>query len=349
MIMNILVLGSLSHLATNFIIKYGDNFKSIVSIDNVSYCSQSTWTIMPFVQKAEYKFIRADINDMNLENVIVVNSITHILNCAASTHVDKSYEDFSNFSKDNIKLVCHLMNAMKSLKLLNYKVKLIHLSTDEVYGDNYETPRTENDLLSPSNPYSSSKASGDMIINSYCYSYNMWKDVVVLRPNNLAGLFQYPDKILPLFYNRIVENKEVIIHGSGNQTRCFISTEHVCDAIFILLINSKIWNPCTKNIFYNVSYNSQTGISVNNIYTIIKNITNVNHNKLVYSEDRPYNDKRYMISNIKIANLFESFKINNNKKNIMLINKFFYAMNSNSEDAIKLAINQMSNLYLSVQ
>ncbi len=345
--MNILILGSLSHLSTNFILKYANLCNKIIAIDSISYCSQSTEIILNCIRDSNclYKFIRADATRLDLENIIVLNSITHILNTAASTHVDKSYENFSNFSKDNIELVVKLMKTMKCLKEINYNIKLLHLSTDEVYGDYYNSSRTENDLLSPTNPYSSSKASGDMIINSYCYSYNMWRDIIVLRPNNLAGLFQYPDKIIPLFYKNIIQNKEIIIHGSGEQTRCFISTEHVCDAIFIFLCNSNLWHSNTNNIFYNVSYNNQSGVSVNNIYTMIKNIVNKNHSKLIYSRDRPYNDKKYMISNNKLVNILETFKLNKNKKNINRINTFLYIINSNSEDAVKLAVNQMLSLY----
>lgn len=345
--MNILILGSLSHLSTNFILKYANLCNKIVAIDNVSYCSQSKEIIVDCVKDSGcvYKFIKADANKLDLENIIVLNSITHILNTAASTHVDKSYESFSDFSKDNIELVVNLMNTLKCLNDIKYNVKLLHLSTDEVYGDYYNSCRTENDLLSPTNPYSSSKASGDMIINSYCYSYNMWRNVIVLRPNNLAGIFQYPDKIIPLFYKNIIQNKEIIIHGSGEQTRCFISTEHVCDVIFILLCNSNLWYENNNNIFYNLSYNNQSGVSVINVYLIIKNIVNANHNKLIYSKDRPYNDKKYMISNNKLVNLLETFKHNKNKKNINRINSFLYVINSNSEDAVKIAINQMLNLY----
>ncbi len=334
--MNILIIGGLSHLATNFILLHRNKFKYVVVIDKVSYCSQSKENIKMLANKV----IWMDAVNVDIENVVVFHNIDCIFNAAASTHVDKSYEDISIFSNDNIKLVCKLMETIVSLKKLNKQVKLLHMSTDEVYGDDYKDNnsgnRSEQDYLSPTNPYSATKASGDMIINSYCYSYNLWKDIIVLRPNNLAGFFQYPDKIIPLFYNKIKNNKDVYIHGLGQQKRCFISTKIVCDIILVLLTNNIKWDSSKyKSVFYNVGYNCQNGVKVIDIFHIVKNLVNVDYTaNYIISEDRPYNDKIYRICNKKIINLLSSFE-----KNI-LIDKILISMNETSEDAIKQAIDE---------
>ena len=206
-------------------------------------------------------------SDADLENIVVLHSINLILNTAASTHVDRSYTHFNEFIHDNVNCVSALMDTMVSLKKLNYQVKVIHLSTDEVYGDNYETVRFESDMLNPTNPYSASKASGDMIINSYCNSYNLFEDILVLRPNNMAGCFQYPDKVIPLFIDKILKNETISIHGDGEQKRCFISTEFVSEIIFTLFSISHLWD---NELFYNVGFNDQSGLSVNDLYNTIK-------------------------------------------------------------------------------
>lgn len=344
--MNLLVIGSLSHLATNFILKYGIRFNKIIAIDRVSYCSQSKEIINSMALSGTfpyYKFIEIDATDADIENIVIFHSITHILNCAASTHVDKSYEDTSIFSKDNIELVSKLMQSIVELKKLKYDVYVIHLSTDEVYGDDYATPRKEVDMLSPTNPYSATKASGDMIINSYCYSYNLWNNIIVLRPNNMAGLYQYPDKIIPLFYRLIKKNKLVNIHGNGLQKRCFILTEHICDIIFVLLLNSNLWDGSSKNIFYNVAYNRLDGVKVIDVYNIIKSIINKDHSNVNYIRDRPYNDKKYTICNNKLINLLSQIKkqTSNIYGNKQMIDHIFNILSENSEDAIKYVINQM--------
>lgn len=339
--MNILIVGGLSHLGTNFILSHGDEFNKIVLIDKVSYCSQSKEIIEGRVSKC----IWLDANVVDLEAVIVFHGIQLILNLAASTHVDKSYSDFSTFSNDNINLVTHIMETIKRLKELKYIVKLIHVSTDEVYGDNYidsdNSNRTESDLLSPTNPYSATKAAGDMIINSYCYSYNFWPDVLVLRPNNLAGPFQFPDKIIPLFYNRIRNGDPVHIHGDGQQKRCFVSTSLVCDIISILIKNRKQWPAESKNVFYNIGYNSQAGITVLDIYKIVEQLVNPSDPPgYIFSKDRPYNDRLYRVCNKKIANLLASFNLDHRNINIVL-----HKLNHTSADAIKHAINQIEYLY----
>lgn len=345
--MNLLILGALSHLSVNFIKKYSIYFKDIIALDKISYCSQPKEIIESYITK----FIEIDIAKADLENIIIFHSIGLILNTAASTHVDRSYTHFDEFIHDNVNCVSSLMDTMVSLKTLNYKVKLIHLSTDEVYGDKYDTVRSESDMLNPTNPYSASKASGDMIINSYCNSYNLFKDIVVLRPNNMAGCFQYPDKIIPLFVKKIIENETVFIHGDGEQKRCFISTNFVAEIIFTLFILSNLWD---DELFYNVGLNDQSGLTVNNVYNVIKHtliesrcIKDVNKLKPpVFSEDRPYNDKIYKVSNIKLCKFLEQCsiicEIENTSVN-SIIKKVLYKMNQTSSDSVKNTVINIIN------
>jgi dTDP-glucose 4,6-dehydratase len=350
--MNILVLGALSHLGVNFIRKYSKYFKHVIAVDKVSYCSQSKEIINGYISK----FIEIDIVEADLENIIVFHSISLILNTAASTHVDRSYTHFDEFINDNINCVSTIMNTMVSLKKLKYEVKMIHLSTDEVYGDNYDTLRCETDMLNPTNPYSASKASGDMIINSYCNSYNLFKDIIVLRPNNMAGCFQYPDKVIPLFIEKILNNETVYIHGNGEQKRCFISTKFVSEIIFTLFTMSNMWD---DELFYNVGFNDQSGLSVNSVYKTIKytlvELNAINYTKSIddlkypiFSNDRPYNDKIYKISNEKLCNFLEkcSIQCKEDKVNKVvdtMIKKVLYKMNQTSLDSVENTVKSIIN------
>lgn len=345
--MNLLVLGALSHLSVNFIKKYSIYFKDIIALDKVSYCSQPKEIIESHITK----FIEIDIAVADLENIIVFHSIDLILNTAASTHVDRSYTHFNEFVHDNVNCVSSLMDTMVSLKNLKYKVKLIHLSTDEVYGDKYDSVRSESDMLNPTNPYSASKASGDMIINAYCNSYNLFRDIIVLRPNNMAGCFQYPDKIIPLFVKKIIENENVFIHGDGEQKRCFISTKFVADIIFTLFLVSNLWD---NELFYNVGLNDQSGLSVNNVYNVIKHtlkdarvIKDVKGLKPpIFSEDRPYNDKIYKVSNVKLCNFLEQCSTVCDISNNFISNrvkKVLYKMNQTSSDSVKNTVINIIN------
>jgi len=354
---NILILGGLSHLATNFIINEYGFFEKILAIDKYSYCSQSIDNISNI---GNCIFIRRDANDVDIYEIAISHNIDIILNTAASTHVDKSYSDIDEFNSNNIKLVIHILEAMRKLKKVKKDIKLIHLSTDEVYGDCYNSPRKEQDSLNPTNPYSATKAAGDMLINSYIFSYNL-DNIIILRPNNMVGPFQYPDKIVPLFVNKLSKGEPVTIHDNGVQKRCFISTEHLCHIIRVIIQGICYLDmPLDKkNYVYNVGYNCQAGISVNNIYNIIKTRLGSSDAKALYSKGRPYNDKLYMIDNSNLSELLSKiydrcnhFVINMPAsyddykfyKNLLLdIKKTFLIFSERSEDAIKLYLEHIIN------
>jgi dTDP-glucose 4,6-dehydratase len=311
MIMHALILGALSHLGTNFILSHGHKYK-ITALDRDSYCSQSKDLINPHVDK----LIICDITNANIVSIVVWNEIDVIFNFAASTHVDRSYMKPNEFIHDNITAVEHIMNSLVELKKMHCMPYTIHLSTDEVYGDDYATPRSESDRMNPTNVYSATKSSGDMIINSYIKSFGV--NCLVLRPNNLAGLYQYPDKILPLFIKKIMSNDTIQVHGTGMQTRCFVSTEFVCDIINHLALVKP------ESQFLNIGYNCQVGLSVLDIIELISAMTKKTAN-VVYTEDRPYNDTHYSIDNSRLASVIQDEKI-------------LMGLNETSVDAVKQMI-----------
>lgn len=290
--MNILVLGALGHLGTNFIISQSKHYEVIVGVDRVSYCSQKK----SLVENHLTKFIQGDFTKVNLFDLIIWNDIDLVLNAAGSTHVDRSYTHQDEFIHDNIVAVEYLMQTMAKLP----NCRLIHLSTDEVYGDNYESPRKETDMLQPTNFYSATKASGDMIIQSNIKAYNM-TNVLVLRPNNLTGSHQYPDKVIPLFTKQIINGETIKVHDFGTQRRCFISTLFVCDIISELFYRSYRWPE--DNPFINVGYVDQTGVSVLELVTILQKKIKKYDSNLEFVKGRIYNDKHYMVCTYKLRKL----------------------------------------------
>lgn len=316
--MKLLILGCLSHLGVNFIKYLTENGYSydIVGVDKISYCSQSHHLIDKYPIKV---FIQADILSLDLEDIINTYQINIVINCAAETHVDRSYTHMREFINSNILLVDKLINCIISLKKSNKEIKLIHFSTDEIYGDKYSTHRKETDMPNPTNPYSATKASGDMIINGYINSYNLLNDILVLRPNNLCGMYQYHDKVIPLFFKNIIQGKCLIIHGDGNQRRNFILTEDVCRLILLICIDFKnfvkIKNKYNNaNAVVNVSTSDSFGISILNLAILFKTELKKD-NEIIFSRDRPHNDKYYMISNDLLKKIIQEL-INKPSNNI---------------------------------
>ena len=313
--MNVLITGALSHLSINFLLNY--KYNKIVAIDKISYCSQNK-NLLP----KDIIFIEDDINNINLSKILNKYKINIIINCLASTHVDRSYTHFDEFINSNIKAIHNILEAIKSTN-----IKLIHISTDEVYGGDKDKVFTELDMLNPTNPYSASKVSSEMLINSYIYSYNI--DCVILRPNNFIGKFQYHEKVIPKFIYRMINNLPIEIHGDGNQIRDFISTLEVAKTIYTFSYKNYkgIYNVGTTNsitinelgeyIFKYLKLHNKTELSK---YTYKKYVT-----------DRPYNDFRYKIDTSKL----NSIGINIQQDLYVILN-----------DVIKHYIDMYENFYI---
>ena len=300
--MNILITGSLSHLAINYIKLYYKHFNKLILIDKQEYCSNST-TLLPISDKIIN--IYQDVNNLDILTILEENEIDIVLNCAASTHVDRSYLFYNEFIDNNIILIYKLLESVKSYTKLK---KFIHISTDEVYGGSKKKIFNEESPLNPTNLYSSSKASSDMILNSYKYSYNI--PIIIIRPNNLYGRYQYREKVIPKFIHKLLNNQPLEIHGSGEQIRDFIYVETICKAIQFLITDVDTYSGT-----FNVGVNNP--MTINKLAELIfntlekKKLTLLNKNNYKKNiKDRPYNDLRYVLNCDKIKKL--KFKIENN-------------------------------------
>ncbi len=304
--MNILITGSLSHLAINFIKLYYKDFNKLVLIDAISYCSNDK----KYIPKLDNIInIYENINNINIFDILEEYKIDIFLHCAASTHVDRSYVHYNEFIDNNITAV---HNILESIRKYNKLKKFIHISTDEIYGGHKNKKFNETSKFNPTNPYASSKASSEMIINSYVYSYKL--PIIIIRPNNLFGKYQYREKVIPKFVYKLINNKPITIHGDGKQIRDFIYTEDICKVINFF-INSNI-NEGT----YNAGVENPIDINklAYEIFNIVKKRKMTKLDKTNYKinvKDRLYNDKRYKLNCSKLNNL--GFQIENNwEKNI---------------------------------
>lgn len=298
--MNILVTGGCGFIGSNFLnfaIRKYKNY-NFINIDAMYYCASHENIDEECRNATNYKFIEGNINDINLIKYILKSeNITHIIHFAAQSHVDNSFSNSVDYTTDNVRGT-HIL--LESIRTVNKNIVFFHFSTDEVYGESEtdEEPKHEGSVLSPTNPYAASKAAAEMYVNAYKHSYGL--KTIITRCNNVYGRNQYPEKLIPKFIKLIREGKKCTIHGNGSMLRSFIHVDDVCNAVDFIMHSGKIGE------IYNIGSdekNEQSVIEVTKmLIRIIKNDDTYN-NYIEYVEDRPFNDKRYYITNIKLRNL----------------------------------------------
>jgi len=289
----VIITGGLGFIGSN-LINILKNKYYIVNIDKITYASNFK-NIDPCIKN--YKFYKQDINNkIFIKNILKKYSPSIIFNLAAETHVDRSIDGPEQFIKSNILGVYNLLESIRNYKK---KIKLIHISTDEVYGDikkNYKSK--EQDAYNPSSPYSASKASGDLLIKSYIRTYKI--PAIITNCCNNFGPNQYPEKLIPTIIYNILNKKPIPIYGKGNNIREWIYVKDHCDALIKIAEKGVIGE----------NYNIGSGIVLNNIHIakkIISSFKKINYNKNIKSKiffvkDRPGHDLRYCLDSSKIKN-----------------------------------------------
>ena len=306
---NLLITGGCGFIGSNYINyifnKYDDY--NIINIDAMYYCASEN-NINEEVRNSErYKLIKGNLCSYDLVYHIVNDyKIDYIIHFAAQSHVQNSFEDALQYTKDNIVGTHNLLEVVRKYGKI---IKFIHVSTDEVYGESMieknENKKTEESILCPTNPYAATKASAELIAQSYYYSFNI--PIIITRGNNVYGPNQYPEKIIPKFIKLLRENNKVTIQGDGSNVRAFIHVDDVVKAFDIILEKGIIGE------IYNIGSDDNEEYTVKNVAEIlIKKIKNTENygEHIEYIIDRPFNDKRYYISNQKIKNL--GWNINEN-------------------------------------
>lgn len=278
-----------------YMVKKYPNFH-FTCIDKLNYASNAT-EIEKLKSFSNFEFVHLDLSD-NLEYLLkITKNTTDMINFAAESSVDRSFEDPVYFTKNNILATQNLLECHRLNPSIGY---FLHISTDEVYGDVYEGDNKENAVMNPTNPYSASKAAIDLIIKSYQYSYKL--PITILRPNNVYGPLQYPEKIIPLTIQCINEKKLIPVHGKGTNKRKYL---YVLDLVLAI---ETVWikNPMTTvNQIYNIGGTDE----LDNL-SLIKLIMEIfGPGEIQFIEDRNYNDTNYSIDTTKIHNLGWSPKI----------------------------------------
>ena len=321
--MHVLVTGGAGFIGTNFV-RMAVNGE-LIGISKVTVLDKLTYAgvkanLDSFINSPGFTFVKGDICDPVVVGSIL-NEVDSVINFAAESHVDRSIDGPKQFIESNVLGVFNLLESIRNYKK---KIKLIHISTDEVYGDIKKNNKSkENDSYNPSSPYSASKASGDLLIKSYIRTYKI--PAIITNCCNNFGPKQYPEKLIPTIIYNILNCKPIPIYGKGKNIREWIYVKDHCDALFKVAQKGIIGE----------SYNIGSGTILNNIQ-IVKRIISVfkkmNHNQNIISKinlvkDRPGHDFRYCLNSSKIKsklkwNCESSFDQRLNETIIWYINKF---------------------------
>ena len=295
---NILVTGGCGFIGShfiNYIFKKYDKI-NIINIDAMYYCANENNIKLEIRESKRYTFLHMNINDI-IEDTLLKFNINYICHFAAQSHVQNSFEDSIQYTKDNVLGTHNLLEyCRKYCKVKKY----IHVSTDEVYGESKldDEKKTELTLLKPTNPYAGTKAAAELITQTYLHSFNL--PIVITRGNNVYGENQYPEKLIPKFIKLLKDDKKVTIQGIGNSLRSFLHVSDVVSAFDIILQKGNIGE------IYNIGSDEKNEYSVMDIAKIlIKKIkyTDEHEKWIEYIDDRPFNDVRYYISNSKLKEL----------------------------------------------
>jgi len=289
----IIVTGGLGFIGSNLIdLLLKRNFY-VINLDKISYAS-SFYNVKEYQNSKKYKFIKCDIKDRKLKKILFKFKPNCIFNLAAETHVDRSIDSPKNFIDSNIVGVFNLLECFRDFSKKN-KSKLIHISTDEVYGDILTGRSSEFHPYKPSSPYAASKAASDHLVSSYIRTFKI--PAIVTNCSNNYGPKQHPEKLIPKLIYNILNNRPLPIYGKGKNSREWIYVKDHCEALLKIFTKGKIGE------FYNIGSNQ----NLNNLQ-VTKTLLKVSKEEIIigkkvrinFVKDRPGHDKRYALNSNKI-------------------------------------------------
>ena len=291
----IIVTGGLGFIGSNLIELLINKKFEVINLDKVTY-SSNFYNTKDFTKSSKYKFIKCDLNNKNkLSKVIFKYKPICIFNLAAETHVDRSIDGPESFIKSNILGVFNLLEIFKKFSKINKKTKLIHISTDEVYGDILTGRSSESYPYKPSSPYAASKAASDHLVSSYVRTYKI--PAIITNCSNNYGPKQHPEKLIPKIIYNILNNKSLPIYGDGKNSREWIYVKDHCEALF------KVYQKGRIGEFYNIGSNKNlNNLQIcSSLIKIAKQIIKVGSNvKIKFVKDRPGHDVRYALNSKKM-------------------------------------------------
>ena len=272
----------------------------VVNIDNCKYTKKPF--LLKNVSNKKYRFHPLDINSKKILNLMKKYRPSAIFNLAAETHVDRSIERPRDFINSNILGTFNILEQLRKYnKKSKKKIKLIHISTNEVFGDLEKKNRSnEKSPYRPSSPYSASKASADHLIKSYCRTYNI--NAVISNCCNNYGPGQFPEKLIPTLIFNILNNNSIPIYGRGKNSREWIHVEDHCKGLLAIFKKGKNGE----------SYNIGTGVNISNLNLtklllkiVSKKFKVGNRVKINFVKDRPGHDLRYALNSRKILKMLK--------------------------------------------
>ena len=290
----VIVTGGLGFIGSNLIKLLLKKNYYVLNIDKISY-SSNKYNAKEFLSNKNYKFIKLDIKNKKLFDILKKIKPCGIFNLAAETHVDRSIDSPFDFIESNIIGTFNLLECFRKFYKIFSKTRLIHISTDEVYGDVLKGRSDENYQYKPSSPYAASKASSDHLVSSYVRTFKI--PAIVTNCSNNYGPNQHPEKLIPKLIYNILNNRELPIYGRGKNSREWIYVTDHCEGLLKVFLNGNIGE------FYNIGSNK----NLNNVQitryllSIAKKHIDVGKRvKIKFVKDRPGHDLRYALNSEKI-------------------------------------------------
>ena len=285
--MKLLVTGGLGFIGSNFILHTIKQYPEyeIINVDAELFGSNHK-SLEIIENNPNYKFIKGNITNRNLMEK-VIHDCDVVINFAAESFVDRSILDANPFLVSNIRGTYTILDIIK-----NQNKKLIHISTDEVFGSLENHNADEDFKFNPSSPYAATKAAAELIINSYNTTFDT--DCIITRCTNNYGPMQFPEKLIPKTIILASQNKKIPVYGDGKNIRDWLFVTDHCEAILNILDRGK-----SKQ-----SYNISADNYIDNI-TIVENILskmNLSSELIEFVDDRPGHDMRYGLDSSKIRN-----------------------------------------------
>ena len=289
----VVVTGGLGFIGSNLIDLLINKKYFVINIDKMTH-SSNFYNTRNFKKSKNYKFIKLDIRNKKLKAILFKFKPMGIFNLAAESHVDKSIDDPGIFIQSNIVGTSNLLEAFKDYSKI-YKSRLIHVSTDEIYGDILTGRSSEYDPYNPSSPYAASKAASNHLVSSFIRTYKI--PAIVTNCTNNYGPRQDPTKLIPKLIYNILHNKPLPIYGKGANSREWIYVKDNCEALIKVFLKGRIGQ------FYNIGSNQ----NLNNLQVskmLIKYSKSViklgQKVKINFVKDRPGHDLRYALNINKI-------------------------------------------------
>ncbi|KAG1173187.1 hypothetical protein G6F70_005978 [Rhizopus microsporus] len=293
---NILVTGGAgfigSFLVRKLVVLYPEYH--IYVVDKLDYCG-SLHNLKSVREFPNFTFVRGDITSADFITFLLRDkNIDVIFHLAAQTHVDNSFGDSFEFTKNNVMGTHVLLEAAKISKIRRF----IHVSTDEVYGEVINGPDCPEDtILSPSNPYSATKAAAECLVKAYHKSFGL--PIMITRSNNVYGPYQYPEKITSKFVCSLLRGGKCYIHGDGHNSRKYLYAADVADALDIIFHKGSVGE----------TYNIGSPLEISNLEMARRLILLFGYKEnevdqhVEFVRDRAFNDRRYAIDCSKLEKL----------------------------------------------